>query len=104
MLKALYFVPLFLLTIYIIVRSLKDDHIEKDFEKEEKQMLIRMAVHMLHKGSDYLDPRSITGKFHQYDFSDEDDPIAVFDVVTDIGIYPFETKDGKIIRHRSIRK
>ena len=92
------------MTIYIIARSLKDDRIEKDFEKKEKQLLIRMAVHMLHKGNDYLDPKSITGTFHHYDFSDEENPIAVFDVATDTGVYPFETKDGKIIRHRSIRK
>ena len=99
MLKILYFVPLFVLTVYIIVRSLKDDRSEKDFEKEEKQLLIRLAAHMLHKGSDYQNPKSITGKFHHYDFSDENRPVAEFDVITDLETYPFETKDGKIIRH-----
>ncbi|MBQ6560108.1 MAG: hypothetical protein IJL85_04685 [Erysipelotrichaceae bacterium] len=99
MLKVLYFVPLFIMTIYIIIRSIKDEKETQSFEKDQKKFLINLAMNMLQKGTDFHDPNVVKVRFHSYDFSEKDKPFAEYDLITDVGIYPFETRDGRIIRH-----
>ena len=99
MLKMLYFVPLFLMTFYIIIRSNRDEKDARSYEKDQKRFLIDLALNMLKKGTDFHDPNMIKVRFHQYDFSIEGKPLAAYDVITDVGIFPFETRDGRIIRH-----
>ena len=99
MLKLLYFLPLFIMTIYIIIRSMKDQKDDRSYEKDQKEFLINLAMNMLTKGTDFHDRNSVKVRFHHYDFSQEGKPVAAYDMITDVGTYPFETRDGRIIRH-----
>jgi hypothetical protein len=99
MLKLLYFLPLFIMTIYIIIRSVKDQKDDRSYEKDQKEFLINLAMNMLKKGTDFHDPNTVKVRFHHYDFSEEGKPLAEYDMITDVGTYPFETRDGRIIRH-----
>ena len=99
MLKLLYFLPLFAMTIYIIIRSIRDEKEARSYEKEQKRFLINLAMNMLKKGIDFHDRNSVKVRFHHYDFSQEGKPLASYDLITDVGTYPFETRDGRIICH-----
>ena len=99
MLKLLYFLPLFIMTIYIIIRSNKDEKEAQIYEQDQKRFLINLAMNMLTKGTDFHDRNSVKVRFHHYDFSQEGKPVAAYDMITDVGTYPFETRDGRIIRH-----
>lgn len=99
MLKLLYFLPLFIMTIYIIIRSIKDEKETRSYESDQKKFLINLAMNMLKKGTDFHDPNTVKVRFHHYDFSEEGKPLAEYDMITDVGVYPFETRDGRIIRH-----
>ena len=99
MLKLLYFLPLFIMTIYIIIRSMKDQKDDRSYEKDQKEFLINLAMNMLKKGTDFHDPNTVKVRFHPFDFSEEGKPLAEYDMITDVGTYPFGTRDGRIIRH-----
>jgi len=96
----LFFLPLLAMTIYISIRSGK----EKNYEKKQKERLIKAAGKMLKQGTDYNSQEKMKARFLDSDFSREDAPRAEFILKTDKGSYPFEAREGNLIRYRNRKK
>jgi hypothetical protein len=91
--KMIFFIPLFALTTYIIVKSTSGD----DENEEEKKKYAEMALKML--GVDKKKASDIEFVFYEHDFSDPKNPYALFDVYVGEKAFLFEVKDQKIYRH-----
>ena len=99
--KLVFFLPLLILTIYIIVSSVRADSAEDAYEDEQKKRLISAAEQML-KAEKI--PGDLFADFIDYDFSIAEKPRAKFTLKSPQEVYPFEAKDGKLIRYRKGHK
>lgn len=103
MLKLLFFLPLFVLTGYIIFKGSQEIKLEES-EDEFRSYCVDLARKMLAKEDEQFDMKKYHIYFKNIDMSDPENPTAVFKIENHNAKMRFEVRDGKIIRHHMIKK
>ena len=99
----LIFLPLLIMTIYIIVRSIMDRKIEKA-EEPFHDHFISLAEKMLLKENKHININDCEIIFTDIDIENRKNPSAPFIIQTEEEKIPFDIKNGKVIRHRIVKK
>lgn len=101
--KLVFFLPLFILTGYIIYKDVQDGKAEES-EDEFKSYCVSLTEKLLQKEDEQFDIDKYHIYFKDIDMSDPDNPSAVFKLENHDGKMKFEVRNGKIIRHHYIKK